>query len=166
MANMMPTVYVDTSVFIYLTTPPSKDRDKATRQQITKDWWATKRQKFELFVSQPVYEEFWLPEKVPSEEAHRRFVLLQENTVLLPLWRDIGEILKIAGLLLEPAGPLPRKADVDAIHWAVASYYGCDYLLTWNFKHLNNAQVKRTAERILRNHGYEVPTICSPEELI
>ena len=51
------------------------------------------------------------------------------------------------------------------MHWAVASYYGCEFVLTWNFKHLNNASIKRRAERIIREYGYEPPTLCSPEEL-
>ena len=74
-------------------------------------------------------------------------------------------IMELAGLLRRPHGPLPSKAVTDRIHWAVASAYGCDYILTWNFKHLNNASIKRSAERIIREYGYESPTLCSPEEL-
>jgi hypothetical protein len=75
------------------------------------------------------------------------------------------EILELATLLRQPQGPLPSHAVADAIHWAVAAAYGCDYVLTWNFKHLNNAAMKRSAERIIRDYGYESPTLCSPEEL-
>jgi len=49
---------------------------------------------------------------------------------------------------------------------SVATVYGCEYLLTWNFKHINNAQIKREATRIIERYGYQAPTICTPEELM
>lgn len=158
----MPSAYLETSFFRYLVAPASRNTLKATRQQVTRKWWQDLRGGFDLCVSQMVYEEFCLPEEVPPGEVRQRFALLQQARIL-PL---AGEILEVAGWLIQPVGPLPRVADVDAIHWAVAAYYRCDYLITWNFKHLNNALVKRQAERILRAHAYESPTICSPEELV
>jgi hypothetical protein len=40
-----------------------------------------------------------------------------------------------------------------------------DYLLTWNLKHIANAQVRKLMTRIFRAEGYESPEICTPEEL-
>jgi predicted nucleic acid-binding protein len=34
---------------------------------------------------------------------------------------------------------LPMGSVDDALHIAVASVHGMEYLLTWNFKHINNA---------------------------
>jgi hypothetical protein len=76
-----------------------------------------------------------------------------------------GEILEIARRLVEP-GPFPKRAASDAIHLAAATAFGCEYLLTWNFKHINNAQIKREATRIIEEYGYRAPTICTPEELM
>jgi predicted nucleic acid-binding protein len=36
-------------------------------------------------------------------------------------------------------GPLPKKAAVDALHIAVATTHGMDYLLTWNCTHIGFA---------------------------
>jgi len=157
-------VYLETSFLRYLVDPVNAaDPLKAGRQELSRTWWENRRKNFDLRVSQTVYEEFWTvePGKPSNSEAHRRFLLLQEAE-LLPLNR---EILEVATFLIEPMGPLPAKAGSDAIHWAVAAAYGCEYVLTRNFKHLNNADFKRRAERIMREHGYESPTICSPEEL-
>jgi hypothetical protein len=116
-----------------------------------------------LFVSQAVYDEFHDigPGKIGTAEAEQRYLLLQEAGRL----ELESAILELAGLLRKPRGPLPNQAVADAIHWAVASAYGCDYILAWNFKHLNNASIKRGAERIIRDYGYESPTLCSPGEL-
>ncbi len=93
--------------------------------------------------------------------AEKRLTIIQDAS-LLP---SNPAILELAALFLEPAGPLPKKAQADAIHIASASFYGCDFLLTWNFKHIANARIKRRLERILHEHGYESPTICTPDEL-
>jgi hypothetical protein len=61
---------------------------------------------------------------------------------------------------------LPPKAADDAIHIAVATIYGLDYLLTWNCKHIANAQIQKKLVRISFDAGYELPTICTPYELM
>jgi len=49
-------IYVETSVFSYLTARPSKTIIGAAHQQITASWWET-RQQYDLFVSAPVLRE-------------------------------------------------------------------------------------------------------------
>ena len=51
----MKAVYLETSVFSYLTGRPSRDLLASARQQITELWWHDHRRRFELFVS-PVVE--------------------------------------------------------------------------------------------------------------
>jgi hypothetical protein len=158
-----PKVYLETSFFRYLVASTSADPIKAARQQLTRSWWNRFRHNYELRVSETVYEEFYDigAGKIGEGEELERFALLQEAARL-----DLESgILELASLLREPLGPLPSWAVADATHWAVASAYGCEYILTWNFKHLNNAAIKRRAERIIRDYGYESPTLCSPEEL-
>ena len=60
---------------------------------------------------------------------------------------------------------LPAKADVDAIHIAAATVHGMDYLLTWNCKHIANAQIQRRLAEISLDLGYELPILCTPYEL-
>lgn len=63
-------------------------------------------------------------------------------------------------------GPVPQKAVEDALHIAVATLNGMDYMLTWNFKHLANATLRHKVEEICRQVGYEPPIICTPPELM
>ncbi|NEO65231.1 MAG: type II toxin-antitoxin system VapC family toxin, partial [Moorea sp. SIO4G2] len=44
--------------------------------------------------------------------------------------------------------------------------YGLDYLLTWNCKHIPNAQIQKKLAQISFDAGYELPTICTPYELM
>jgi hypothetical protein len=63
-------------------------------------------------------------------------------------------------------GPIPRKANVDAMHIAIASVHGIDYLLTWNCTHIANAAMRNQIESICRSAGFEPPVLCTPEELM
>lgn len=63
-------------------------------------------------------------------------------------------------------GPLPKKAEVDALHIAIAVTNRVDYLLTWNCKHLANAALRSRIERVCRARGYDPVVICTPEELL
>ncbi|MDR9405225.1 MAG: hypothetical protein RI580_17540 [Halothece sp. Uz-M2-17] len=49
---------------------------------------------------------------------------------------------------------------------AIAVANGIDYLLTWNCKHIANAIMRKQIERICLTQGYELVTICTPEELL
>ena len=62
--------------------------------------------------------------------------------------------------------PLPEKAQVDSLHISVAAVNGADYLLTWNCRHIANAVLRPRIEMVCRRHGYEPPTICTPQELL
>jgi len=62
--------------------------------------------------------------------------------------------------------PIPDKNPEDALHIAIATVNGIDYLLTWNFTHINNVQMKSKIISVVEKHGYQCPIICSPEELL
>jgi len=64
------------------------------------------------------------------------------------------------------AGILPPHAFPDAAHVAVSAVHRMDYLLTWNCKHLANAQITRRIAVVCEKLGYKMPIICTPEELM
>jgi len=43
---------------------------------------------------------------------------------------------------------------------------GVDFLLTWNGTHIANAALRPIIETTCRSLGYQVPVICTPEELL
>ncbi len=61
---------------------------------------------------------------------------------------------------------VPEKTQVDALHIAVAAVNGMDYLLTWNCKHIANAEMQAGIGRQCRAAGFEPPVICTPEDLL
>jgi predicted nucleic acid-binding protein len=155
---MKPKVYVETSVLSYLVARPSRDAVTASRQAITRWWWDNERVKYALLVSQAVEAEC---ERGDPEAVELRLEMLSEVS-LFPVDR---RILELARLLVVP-GAIPEKAGADAVHIAAAAVAECEYLLTWNFRHIANVRIRRFVERILANHGYTKTTICTPEELV
>jgi hypothetical protein len=151
-----PKTYVETSVVSYLTAWPSRDLVLAAHQQVTRDWWATRRS-YDLFTSQFVLDEAAAGDK--SAAANRLAAL--EETVLLDVTEDA--IVLAEGLVR--GGGLPAKARVDALHVAMAAVHGMNYLLTWNCTHIANASLRSRIEDLCRLGGFEPPVICTPLEL-
>ncbi len=151
-------IYIETTIVSYLTAWPSRDVIVAAHQQITDEWWRTKRQFFELFASQLVLRE---AQAGNENMAQRRLSALEEVELL----EVTEEALALAEDLLSK-GPLPRKAEEDAVHIAVAVTNGMDYLITWNCKHIANARMRDKIEQVCRANGYKPVIICTPEELL
>ena len=64
------------------------------------------------------------------------------------------------------AKAIPAKALKDSLHIAVSAVHGIDYLLTWNFQHIDNVEIKPVIRRICIMYGYTSPEICTPQELM
>jgi hypothetical protein len=87
-----------------------------------------------------------------------------EELHFIPLL-DVNQAAENLAQKLIVDGPLPTKAAVDALHIAVATVHGMDYLLTWNCKHIANAEMQGKVAAVCRESGFEPPVICTPEEL-
>jgi predicted nucleic acid-binding protein len=151
-------VYIETSIISYLTARPSRDLIVAAHQQRTHEWWDQRRADFDLFVSQPVIQEAGLGDQ---QAAGKRLEVLSA----IPTLALNDEATVLARTLLE-ARVLPEKATQDALHIAIATVHRIDYLMTWNCRHLANAEVIKQLGRVCRAGGREPPVICTPEELL
>lgn len=152
----MATVYIETSVVSYLTAHPSRSVVLSAHQTLTLAWWR-QRGAFDLRVSQLVLDE---AADGNAAMAARRVKALA-GIPILPLTAPATSVA--ADLVV--AGALPRKAVVDAFHIGIAAAHHIDFLLTWNCRHLANAAMRGTIERVCRDAGLVAPAICTPEEL-
>lgn len=153
---MKPKVYIETSVVSYLAAWRNPDLIMAANQEITKEWWESRNQ-FNLYLSELVIQE---ASAGNSDAAKRRLSLLEGIPEI-----DITEEVEAFAVALLNKVPLPQKANIDALHIAVAAVGGMDYLLTWNCKHIANATLRPKIEAVSRELGYEPPIICTPQEL-
>lgn len=155
---MKETVYIETTVVSYFTSSPSRDLVIAARQEITREKWPEILDSFESYISALVIQE---AEQGDSEAAQARIGTISN----IPVLSISDEAERLAGILIED-GPIPEEYPEDALHIAIATVNGMDYLLTWNFTHINNAQMKSKITSVIETENYQCPTICSPEELL
>ena len=124
-------IYIESTIPSYVVARPARDLLQAARQQLTRDWWDTQRDKHDLFTSQVALDEIAGGE---AAMAQRRLELMA-NTKLLDLTDDANAVTKD----ILRSGLLPAIANRDAAHIALATVHEMDILLTWNCRHIANA---------------------------
>lgn len=157
-ACMSETIYIETSIIGYLTVRPSNNLILMANVQATREWWDTRRIQFDLYISQTVLDEV---AQGDAEIATKRLEILRDFPLL-----EVSEAVQNLAIQFLAKSNLPPKAADDALHIAAATVYGLDYLLTWNCKHIANAQIQKKLAQISLDLGYELPTICTPYELM
>lgn len=154
---MKQSVYIETTIFSYLTARLSSDLIVAGHQKFTELWWEERRELFDCYISQVVLSEISRGDK---QAAERRIAKSNDIPLL-----NVNQSSRDLAMLLLAKGGLPQKAEVDALHIAVAAVNHVDFLLTWNCTHIANAMMRPKIEEIIREAGYSPPIISTPEEL-
>ncbi len=154
----METVYLETTFISYLVARPSRDLLVAAHQQASEEWWSSRRGEFKCCVSQVVIDEASVGDPT---EVEKRLAIISDMAAL-----EITEEAESLTQAILAGGILPPRAVRDAAHVAVAAVHVVDYLLTWNCRHLANAQIARRIASVCERLGYRMPNICTPEELM
>jgi hypothetical protein len=154
---MAPAVYIETTIPSYYfetrTTPQA-----ITWRHATRTWWDRFRGSYTLVTSSLVIEELAL---APPEKAGPGRQLLAGCSMLEP---DAGVGRAAEAYLRHKL--VPRNALADAVHLALASVHGVDFLLTWNCRHLANANKVRHLTIINRRLGISTPILTTPLTLL
>jgi hypothetical protein len=152
----MPSVYIETTIPSYYHTHRTSVQALAWQEQ-TRVWWDKHRHLYELCTSIIVVEE--LGEAPPERAAPRLAMLhgLRNLTITTAVRHVVDEYLRHR--------LMPRVAEEDAYHVALASTNNIDYVLTWNCRHIANAN-KATHLHVLNTRlGLPVPKLVTPYDL-
>ncbi len=128
------------------------------RRDWTRKFWDIASEDYTLLSSPAVIEEL-----EQGDFPNRQAVLdLVDTLTVLPIDEMIAPIVDvyIANMVM------PRDPRGDALHLALASYHKCDFLLTWNCKHLANANKFGHIRDINGRLGLYVPLLVTPLELL
>jgi hypothetical protein len=156
--HSMEIVYLETTFISLLVADPSRDSITAANQQATPDWWSKRRHDFQCIVSFEVLRE---SAKRDVGQARRRQEILRD----LPTVEPSAEAEEITLAFLATRA-LPPRAQTDAAHLGIATAARADYVLTWNCRHLANAEILRRLDMEAARHGWKLPTVCTPPELM
>ena len=101
------------------------------RREWTRRWWARASLQHELVTSPAVLDEL----EQGDYASRPQCVELLAGLPLLDIERPVAEI--VAAYIDRHV--MPADPSGDALHLALASYHRCDFLVTWNCRHLANA---------------------------
>jgi len=85
-----------------------------------------------------------------------------DNISLVPVEKPVLDIVRV----YIQNSVMPNNPVGDALHLALASFHKCDYLLTWNCKHLANANKFEHIKRINTMMNLYAPLLVTPLELM
>lgn len=153
----MAIVYLETS-FVSACVTDRVDIASAYRKQVSERWWDSRSPLFDLVTGQPTLEELGDPRFPRRAEA----VALLARVPLLSVMPEVAGLAKL--LVAERAMPGPPDAG-DALHLALATAHRCDYVVTWNVRHLANVNKLRHLQIVCLRVGYAVPSIVTPDLL-
>jgi predicted nucleic acid-binding protein len=129
-----------------------------SRREWTREWWNQAPAQYELVTSPAVLEEL---AEGPVERSAKWLALIRDLP-LLPVEPAVEDIVRV--YLQHKV--MPTDPTGDALHLALASYYKCDFLVTWNCQHLANANKFGHIRRVNTMLGLFVPAIVTPLELL
>lgn len=155
---MKPKLYLETTVVSYLAARPSKDTILAGQQASTLRWWREKRRQYDIFLSRLVWVEAAKGDKTVAE---RRLKLIRPFRWL----QTTAVVVKLAQALVSKKA-IPPNAAQDAVHIALGAFYDMEFLLTWNFTHINNPATEEQVRKVCQQHGFHCPVICTPDQLL
>ncbi len=154
---MRRSVYIETTIpsFLY------EVRDEpamVARRESTRRWWDEERAVYDLFTSAIVLGEL----KAGDYPGKAGAIRAMEGIPLLEVVPEIEEIARV----YVARRIMPASDFGDAFHLAVASYYGMQFLLTWNCRHLANANKVQHIRVVNAELGISVPVVTTPDLLL
>ena len=154
---MSQLIYIETSIpsFYHETRAAGPFQ---TMREWTREWWDIARQRDELVTSLAVIAEL---EDAPEPKRTKALRLLEP----LPLLRSSETIDEMVAVYVKHK-VMPADATGDARHLALATFYRCDVLASWNCKHIANVNKRGHIESINAMLGYETPLLTTPFELL
>jgi len=154
---MKQKIYVETTIpsFYYET---RTDADMVARREWTRQWWDINRNHYDLVTSDAVVREL---EDGEYETRELSVQLLDdiERLEIVDVLADIIDVYLSNKLM-------PRDRMGDALHLALASFYKCDFLMTWNCHHIANANKFEHIRIINTRLGLFVPALVTPMSLL
>jgi hypothetical protein len=156
---MKPTVYLDATIpsFYYENRPGTIMQ---AWREITVEFWEHQRHRYELYVSDETLRELLDPGY--PEDKRQQCLGLVSGFPRLTVTSPVTELATyyVAEHLM-PADDLG-----DAFHLALATWYRIQFLLTWNCKHLANANKFEHIQVLNARRRLISPALVTPAQLL
>ena len=154
---MKSSVYIETTIpsfYHEIRTEP----EMVARRAWTREWWDSRRGDYELFTSDAVIDEL---ERGDFPNRDDTLSLITD----LPMLDIDQSIIDVVSAYISHQ-LMPADPTGDALHLAIASSHKIDFILTWNCRHLANANKFAHIRRVNGILGLFVPSLITPLELL
>lgn len=128
------------------------------RREWTRDWWMSATLTEELVTSLGVIDEL----SQAPEPKRSDCLKLIESIPLLDVTEEVDDLVET--YIFNKV--MPDDAAGDALHLALATVQRCDILISWNCRHIANANKTPHIRKINGRLGYETPVLITPLELL
>jgi predicted nucleic acid-binding protein len=155
---MATRVYVETSIPSFYFEARS-EAPMLARRDWTREWWGgATAGAIELVTSLAVIDELQRGDFPARTDCLSLVSALPVLAIEAPILEIVQAYIHHQVMPRDPAG--------DALHLALASYHRCDFLVTWNCKHLANANKFGHIRRVNGLLGLLTPALVTPLELL
>ena len=156
---MQPTAYLDATIpsFYY------EERPGVILQawrELTVAFWDQARDRYALSVSDETLRELLDP-GYPEGKRQRCLALIDG----LPRLAINADVIDLATFYMDEK-LMPATDPGDAFHLAFATWYRIQYLLTWNCRHLANANKFEHIQVLNARRRLVSPSIVTPQQLL
>jgi hypothetical protein len=114
-----------------------------------------------IYTSQYVIDEL----QTAAEPKRSNMLALIDRYHIVPL-PSSAEAERLADIYIAANDGIPAKKQLDATHIAIASVRHLQYVVSWNFKHINKERTRNMVNSINSKEGYEAIILCEPWEVI
>jgi len=150
-------IYIETTIPSYYYEMRPQPEFVAMRNW-TREWWDHHSHENELYISDPVLFEL-ADGDYPNKPEIQKLV---KDISVLPI---NDEIIEMTGAYIDHKA-MPKDPTGDAMHLAFATYYKCDFLLTWNCNHLANPNKFSHIRLVNLRLGFNTPLMVTPFQLL
>ena len=155
--NDLSLVYIETTIpsfYHEVRTEPAM----VARRDATRLWWDHFRDWYRIATSEAVLAEL----RRGSHPKQSATLALLDDLPLLVITDSVR--VTVAAYISNRI--MPNDVTGDALHLAVASHHRCSFLLTWNCRHLANANKFDHIAAINSELGLTTPRLITPEQLL
>ena len=145
-------LYLDTSVISHLDAPDTPEKTAETLAF----WKILKTDKYDVVISDVVTEEI-----LACSEPKRTFMNRKIAEINPTVVEENQEAVELAWEYVN-RNVLSRKSIEDCTHIALSVINSCDYLVSWNFKHMVNVQTVEGVRMVNAINHYKEIMIVSP----
>lgn len=149
-------IYLDTSVISHLQADDVPEKMAATH----KLWKEIKQGFYQILISELVFDEL-----ENCNEPKRTYLYEHLADINFDEIEIVQEIKELA-IKYIAEGVFPDKYYDDAVHVACASVYGCNAVVSWNFKHMVKLKTILAVNGVNKYMGYGEVEILTPESVV